>query len=79
MKPVNPSSTISGTAPVESDNRCAAGHSLDHYQAERLGPVDRHQQCNCATEKRGFLFVRDRKPAAPGDADGAVDPFFHPF
>ena len=31
-------------AAVERDHRRAAGHRLDHHQAERLRPVDREQQ-----------------------------------
>jgi hypothetical protein len=29
---------------AESKDGCAAGHRLDHYQAERLRPIDREQK-----------------------------------
>ena len=45
MKPVTPSSITSGAEPQpKRHHRRAAGHGLDHHQAERLGPVDREQQ-----------------------------------
>ncbi|CAM2163741.1 hypothetical protein BO443_120084 [Burkholderia orbicola] len=45
-------------AAVERDDRRAAGHRLDHHQAERLRPVDREQQrLRAGQERRLLCFV----------------------
>jgi len=44
------------TSPV-GNNRCAAGHRLNHYQAERLGPLDWKKECSCAGEELLFASV----------------------
>ena len=46
-------------AAIESDDRRSAGHRLDHHQAERLRPVDRHQQGDRAAQERRFVVVVD--------------------
>ena len=46
-------------AAVIGDHRRAAGHGFDHHEAERLRPVDRHQQADRAAEEIGFLAVAD--------------------
>ena len=53
MKPVTPSRITSGTEPLaKGDHRRAAGHRLDHHQAERLGPVDGEQQRRGVAQER---------------------------
>src|SRR5437899_7774839 len=49
-KPVIPWSFRYGSG-LESNNRRAIGHRLDHHQAERFGPVDRKQQSSGASKK----------------------------
>jgi hypothetical protein len=39
---------------VESDNREAASHSLDHHKSKRFRTDDRHEQSNRAGQKAGF-------------------------
>ena len=46
-------------AAIERDDRRAAGHGLDHDQAERLRPVDRHQQRDRAAQEFRLLLVGD--------------------
>ena len=46
-------------AAVVGNHRCTAGHGLDHDEAERLGPVDRKQQPDCAAQKIRFFVVAD--------------------
>ena len=46
-------------AAIEGDDRRAAGHGFDHHQAERLRPIDRHQQRDRAAQKLGFILVVD--------------------
>ena len=44
---------------MPGDHRRAAGHGLDHHQAERFRPVDREQQRLGVAEKCRFLAVTD--------------------
>src|SRR5205823_1828387 len=44
---------------VEGDNRRAAGHRLDHHEAERLGPVDREEQPDGTPEEITLLLLAD--------------------
>ena len=46
-------------AAAEGHDRRAAGHGLDHHQAEGLGPVDREQQRVRSAQERGLLMVAD--------------------
>ncbi len=46
-------------AAVIGDHRRAAGHRLDHHQAERLRPVDRHQQPDRAAQEFRLLGIAD--------------------
>ena len=46
-------------AAIERDHRRAARHRLDHHQAERLRPVDRHQQRDRAAEECRLLVIVD--------------------
>jgi hypothetical protein len=41
------------------DDRGAAGHRLDHHQAERLGPIPREEQGEGARQKLGLGRVAD--------------------
>ena len=60
MKPVSAIVDHLGhRAAVERDHRRAAGHRLDHHQAERLRPVDREQQRMRAGQERRLLAVVD--------------------
>ncbi len=46
-------------AAIERDDRRAAGHGLDHHQAERLRPIDRNEQHDGAAQEFRFLLVGD--------------------
>src|SRR5690606_12387706 len=46
-------------AAVPGDHRRAAGHRLDHHQAERFRPVDREQQRHRVAEEARLLRVAD--------------------
>src|SRR5207245_11086213 len=46
-------------AAIERDHRRATAHCLDHHQAERLRPVDRHQQANGTREEGRFIAFAD--------------------
>ena len=43
----------------ECNNRCRAGHRLDHDQPERLGPRDRRQQRHGTAEECRLLVIAD--------------------
>ena len=60
MPPSPPSPMTSGTAPqrVADDGR-AAGHGLDHHQAERLLPGDREERAAGALQQPHLLLVGD--------------------
>ena len=46
-------------AAAEGHHRRAAGHGLDHHQAERFGPVDGEQQGLGPAQEGGLLMVTD--------------------
>ena len=46
-------------SPVIGEDRRTAGHRLDHDEAERLGPINRNQQADCAAEEVRLLAIRD--------------------
>ena len=44
---------------IVGDDGRATGHGFDHHESERLGPVDRNQQCDRAAQELRFVLVID--------------------